>query len=168
MPKYRVNLSSGSFRQLAKDIREYRKSLQDKCEEFAYRLCEIGLQKAESILIQHRDTGQTIGSLRIENNSEGKIVNMSVVVESDAILFLEFGSGIKNSGTENPKASELGYGPGTYPGKGHWDDPNGWWYPVGDDEYAHTYGIEAAMPMYNASREMIENVGRIAKEVFGS
>lgn len=168
MPKYRVNLSAGSFRQLAKDIRDYRKSLQDKCEEFAYRLCEIGLKKAESILIRHVDTGQTIGSLRIENNSEGKIVNMSIVVESDAILFLEFGSGIKYSGTENPKASELGYGPGTYPGKGHWDNPNGWWYPTGNGKYAHTYGIEAAMPMYNASREMIENVGRISKEVFGS
>lgn len=115
MPRYKVGLSAREFRELADQIHDYRMDLQEKCEEFAYRLSEIGLQKAESILIEHVDTGQTIGSLRVENNSDGKVTKMAVVVESNAILFLEFGAGVKYSGTKNPKADELGYGPGTYP-----------------------------------------------------
>ena len=115
MPRYTAKLSPGSFRELAEKVRKYRLSLPEKCEEFARRLSEIGLQKANMILSEHVETGQTIGSLRIENNSDGKISRMTVVVSSNAILFLEFGAGVKYSKTENPKADELGYGPGTYP-----------------------------------------------------
>ena len=169
MPKYTTNLSARGFRQLADDIRKYRLSLPDKCEEFTRRLSEIGLQKAKSILIEHVDTGETLGSLRIENDSDGKVSRMAVVVESGAILFLEFGAGIKYSKTVNPKAKELGYGPGTYPAKGekHWDDPNGWWYQDDNGEWKHTFGTKACMPMYNASVEMRNQVAKIAKEVFG-
>lgn len=170
MPRYKVGLSANEFRKLADQIHDYRIGLQEKCEEFAYRLSEIGLQKAESILIEHVDTGQTIGSLRVENNSDGKVTKMAVVVESNAILFLEFGAGVKYSGTKNPKADELGYGPGTYPSnKGHWDDPNGWWYQKEEDgEWYHTYGTKACMPMYKASVEMRDKIVEIAKEVFAS
>lgn len=173
MPKYTTNLSAGGFRQLANDIRKYRLDLQEKCEEFAYRLSEIGLQKAKSILIEHVDTGQTIGSLRVEDSSDGKVTKMAVVVESNAILFLEFGTGlVADSGEKNPKAGELGYGPGTYSnsqkGKDHWNDPNGWWYQKEEGgEWYHTHGIEACMPMYKASVEMRNQVSQIAREVFG-
>lgn len=173
MPKYTVKLSAKSFYDLADSIKKYRLGLQEKCEKFTRRLSEVGLQKAESILVKHVETGATIGSLRIEDNSDGKVVRMSVVVESNAILFLEFGTGIANSGTKNPKADELGYGPGTYSdsekGKGHWDDPNGWWYQKEEGgKWYHTYGIEASMPMYNASVEMRDKISKIAKEVFGN
>lgn len=174
MPRYTAKLSPGSFRELAEKVRKYRLSLPEKCEEFVYRLSEIGLQKAKSILIEHIETGQTIGSLRIENDSDGKVTKIAVVVESNAILFLEFGTGlVANSGEKNPKASELGYGPGTYSdgekGKGHWNDPNGWWYQKEEGgKWYHTHGIEACMPMYKASVEMRDKIVKIAREVFGN
>lgn len=174
MPRYKVGLSAREFRELADQIHDYRMDLQEKCEEFTKRLSEVGLQKAESILIEHVDTGQTIGSLRVENNSDGKVTKMAVVVESNAILFLEFGTGlVADSGEKNPKAGELGYGPGTYSnsqkGKGHWNDPNGWWYQKEEGgEWYHTHGIEACMPMYKASVEMRDKIVEIAKEVFAS
>nr|DAH05519.1 MAG TPA: tail component protein [Caudoviricetes sp.] len=170
MPRYTAKLSPGSFRELAEKVRKYRLSLPEKCEEFARRLSEIGLQKANMILSEHVETGQTIGSLRIENNSDGKISRMTVVVSSNAILFLEFGAGVKYSKTENPKADELGYGPGTYPtGKGHWNDPDGWWYQKEEGgEWYHTYGTKACMPMYKASVEMRDKIVKIAREVFGN
>ena len=69
MPKYTTNLSARAFRQLADDIRKYRLDLQKKCEEFTKRLSEIGLEKAKAILTEHVETGATIGSLRIEDDS---------------------------------------------------------------------------------------------------
>ena len=170
MPRYTVGLSAKDFRGLANQIRNYRNGLQEKCEEFTRKLSEIGLESARLTLLEHVETGQTIGSLKIEDNSDGKIVKMAVVVESNAILFLEFGAGVTYSGTKNPKADELGYGPGSYPSdKGHWKDPNGWWYQTDEGgEWHHTYGTEACMPMYNASVEMRDKIVEIAKEVFAS
>lgn len=109
MPRYTAKLYPGSFRELAEKVRKYRLSLNDKCEEFVYRLSEIGLQKAKSILIEHIETGQTIGSLRIENDSDGKVTKIAVVVESNAILFLEFGTGVvANSGEKIQKQVNWG------------------------------------------------------------
>ena len=56
-------------------------------------------------------------------------------------------------------------GPGTYPdGKGHWDDPNGWWF--GDGE--HTFGNPPAQAMYDAKQEIINAIEQVANEVFNS
>jgi hypothetical protein len=74
-------------------------------------------------------------------------------------------------------AKEFGYGPGTYPGKGHWNDPNGWWFETDDPRlirrtskktgksYGHSYGIAPAMPFYQADKKMRENILKVAKEV---
>lgn len=168
MKKIRVGLSVSEFKKAAEEVERYRKSLIKKCAQFTRELAELGLETSRAILRENVDTGETIGSLHIEDDSHGNIMNMKIVVQSDAILFLEFGSGIKYSGTKNPKASEMGYGPGTYPGKGHWDDPDGWWYPDDNGGYSHTYGIEATMPMYNASVQMRDNITKLAKKVFSS
>lgn len=167
MRKYTTGLSASGFRTLAKEIRKYRNGLQEKCEEFAKRLCEEGMECTKIILSQHKDSRQTLESLHLEDYSLGNKAYMCIVVESEAILFLEFGAGIKYSHTQNPKASELGYGAGTYPGKGHWDDPDGWYY-IKDGKWHHTFGTEASMPMYNTSVEMRDKVQRIANEVFSS
>jgi len=162
----KFNLSQKSIQNAIKQLEQYKVDLNRKCQVLVKLLAEHGYSVADAILLQHIYTGQTEGSIRIEDISSGGVTKMSIVVESDAILFLEFGSGIKYSGTVNPKASELGMGPGTYPGEGHWDDPNGWWYLGDDGEYHHSFGIEASMPMYKASREIVNNVGKIAKAVF--
>ena len=67
-------------------------------------------------------------------------------------------------GFGHPEAQEHGMGPGTYPdGKGHWNDPKGWYTPGGQ----HTYGNPPAMPMYTARKTIEEELPRIVKEVFG-
>ena len=47
MAKFTVGLSAKEFRDLAKRVREYRMSLSEKCEEFAYRLAEEGVAIAQ-------------------------------------------------------------------------------------------------------------------------
>ena len=161
-------LSVSEIQKAKKQIPQYQSELNAKTNTLVKRLATIGLDTSKAVIERHRNgDGATLGSARIETTSTGEIVRMSVVVESDAILFLEFGSGITyNEGNENPLASELGYGPGTYPGQTHADDPNGWWYQDDNGEWKHSYGIQADMPMYKASRAMRENVSKIAREVF--
>jgi hypothetical protein len=85
-----------------------------------------------------------------------------IYAEGESVAFIEFGSGDKY-GHGHPQAGELGMGPGTYPeGKGHWDDPRGWWYGHGK----HTYGNPPAMAMYQAVQAMTEQITMIAREVF--
>lgn len=162
----KFGLSPSEINKAIKEVEKYKQDLRKKCDRLILELANLGYSTSKAILQEHIYSGQTIGSIRIENLSSSQKTRMSIVVESEAILFLEFGAGVKYSGTVNPKASELGMGAGTYPGKGHWDDPNGWWYLGDDGEYHHSYGIQAAMPMYQAEQAIIRNLGKVARKIF--
>ena len=85
----------------------------------------------------------------------------TVRASGEDVLFIEFGAGARY-GYGHPEAAENGMGPGTYPGKGHWDDPNGWTIPNGQ----HTYGNRPGMPMYNAVKTIEQQIEQIVREVF--
>lgn len=85
----------------------------------------------------------------------------AVVASGETVLFLEFGSGV-TMGYGHP--DPMGYGPGTYPGKGHWDSPHGWWLPTGE----HTYGNPPTAAMYNAAQDIKSQVEAVAREVFAT
>ena len=83
------------------------------------------------------------------------------------LLAVEFGAGIFYNSTENPKAPELGFGVGTYPGQIHAFE-DGWYYWDDNTEtWRYTHGIKATMPMYNAEQQIIQQYVKIAREVFG-
>lgn len=103
----------------------------------------------------------------IVNNTHGDIIGAAVRLSGDKILFLEFSAGITYGTDSYPLPSGSKYGMGTYPGKGHWDDPNGWWYVDERGEKHHSYGNRAYMPMYHAEQSIIIQIRTIAKEVFG-
>lgn len=159
----RINckLSGRSFREAAKAIHEY--NVEQRVQEFCRQLAEEGYKATYAILQMHVYSGQTIGSIQlIEEHNAAK-----VVVSSDAILFLEFGSGLLGLGTA-PHANDYdtAYGSGTYPGKGHWDDPNGWHY-IGDDGKLHwSQGMVASMPMYTGGSAMRLKLAEVARKVF--
>lgn len=96
-----------------------------------------------------------------EPSSTGFVLRVS----GEDVLFLEFGAGILYSSASNPLAAQMGYGPGTYPGKGHWNNPNGWFYYSEDPEkiiarnssgrgIAKSYGNPAFNAMYNTAQEL--------------
>ena len=68
MPRYTTGLSSTGFRNLAKQIQEYRKSLSDKCEEFAYRMAEEGVAIAQLKILSSDAvmTGELLDSMNLE------------------------------------------------------------------------------------------------------
>lgn len=133
----------------------------------------MGYEVAFRVLEGHVYTGETIGNLEVVQTEPNKFV---LQTESTAILFLEFGAGV-TKGYGHPDVGN--FGPGTYPGKGHWNDPNGWWYPTDDPQlvkytdkdgqgWAHTYGTAPQMPFYQAYTTMKDNILKIAKEVLSN
>lgn len=175
-----MNLSTSSVQNAIKELRQYQQDLNRKCEEFCQRLTELGKITAEARVNESPLGKYTIVTTDIQPEKTGckaMLIATGVTKSTDygdvnTLLFIEFGAGIHYNPVDNPKAGELGFGVGTFPGQTHAFE-DGWWYPDGVDEkgstiWKYTHGTRATMPMYGASTEMLLNVRKIAKEVFGS
>lgn len=159
MPKtITVELSTESINAAIKELRRYKRWVQDKERELRIRLAQIGATVASIQFARAIYNGTNDITVRVDNTKSVAVI----YAEGESVAFIEFGSGAKY-GYGHPQAGEFGTGPGTYPeGKGHWDDPKGWYYAPGQ----HSFGNPPAMAMYNAVQEMTEQLTRIAKEVF--
>lgn len=174
------SLSAKSFRDAAKQLRQYRKRTLPKLVlKLIDELSFVGEAEMMAIMEGHVDTEATIGSIeRVWYNTNTDNIVVGIVIASDAVLVLEFGSGIAGLGSFNPLSQQIpGYGPGTAPEQGerqdpnyaNWENPEGWWYKTDDGKVGHTWGISPPMPVYH-SQQAMENeatVRRIVKEVFG-
>ena len=145
-------------------IEEYQKGVQRKANELARRLAEMGATNVSLMFARAIYDGQNIYNVNVEDTPSG---GYKIVVNGDAVAVVEFGAGV-TYGYGHPQAAEFGVGPGTYPdGKGHWNDPKGWWIPR-DKGGGHTYGNPANMPMYNTAADLRQELARVAREVFQS
>ena len=73
--------------------------------------------------------GKGMPTIEVENEGD----TWKIIANGEEAVFIEFGAGaMYGYGHPDPQ----GFGPGTYPGKGHWNDPKGWYTPMGE----HTYG----------------------------
>lgn len=169
-----IELSEESIEQAIKEIEEYKRSLTKKIKILVERLASIGLQTVDTTMLSIAPVDRGDYSVDLVYNAEGNSVQGAVIrLEGDQVLFVEFSAGIL-FGTDsfpslpnNPSYGQ-GYGMGTYPdGKGHWDDPTGWWYIDKWGQAQHTYGVRAYAPMYQAAVAMRNQIHSIAKEVFG-
>ena len=155
MQTIEVDLSVRGFESLKRFLMGKERWLNRKSDELAKRLAEIGVQKAEVNFAAAYYDGPEDHS--IELISEG-LGCYTVRASGETVLFVEFGSGLIGYG--HPEAN--GMGPGTYPGNGHWDDPNGWYYAHGQK----SHGNPPNMPMYNTVKELEQELARVVKEVF--
>jgi hypothetical protein len=146
---------------LIRDLESEKKRLKDKMDEIVRRLADLGVQVAQIGFLQAKYDGNNDAEVTTKRTGPARY---EVIANGKAVLFIEFGAGIRyNYDAAHPMASDLGMGPGTYPdGKGHWDDPKGWYVPGSG---IHTYGNPPEMPMYIAQKDITESVTRIAKEV---
>lgn len=136
---------------------EYFADLIEKANTVCERLATIGAVRASLDFSRAIYNGTNDVSVSVEPIENGYAIH----ARGNAVLFIEFGSGA-TYGYGHPEPE--GYGPGTYPGKGHWNDPNGWWY----GNHEHSYGNPPAQAMYNAKRDIQAEVQRIADEVFNT
>ena len=151
---YTIDLSTKDISGLKKNLEDYKKWLSKKSDELCKRLADMGAIKAEVNFAAAYYDGDEDHTITTEPYDGGYKIKASW----KTVLFVEFGSGLIGYGHPEPHE----YGPGTYPGKGHWNDPNGWWYAHGK----HSHGNPPNMPMYNTVKELEQELARVVKEVF--
>ena len=145
-------------------IEEYKIGVQRKANELARRLAEMGATNVSLMFARAIYDGQNDFTVTVEDVPTG---GYKIVVNGESVAFVEFGAGV-TYGYGHPQAAEFGVGPGTYPdGKGHWNDPKGWWIPK-DKGGGHTYGNPPNMPMYNTAADLRNEIERVAREVFST
>ena len=156
-----VPLSESGIQKIQDELTVYRKWQEEKARELAERLAALGATVASIRFSRAVYTGKKDVEVTVEELPNG----YKVKADGESILFIEFGSGV-TYGYGHPEAGEFGMGPGTYPdGKGHWDDPKGWYLPKSAGG-GHTFGNPPAMPMYEARKAIEQELPRIVKEVF--
>ena len=162
--KIKVELSVASIDAAIKQIEQYKNDLNRKAQELCKRLADMGALYAE----WNFDGVLYAGDIDYNVSVEQRDANTYVIkANGETVMFMEFGAGIRH-GYGHPQAAEFHMGPGTYPnGKGHWNDPNGWWFGE-KGNWTHTYGNAPGMPMYNAAKDLRKEILEVAREVFKS
>lgn len=161
--KIQAKLSASSIGAAILQLQEYKANMQRKTDELCRRLAEMGAVRISLGYARAVYTGEKDISVSVEPRRNG----YAIVANGESVMFVEFGAGI-TYGYGHPMDGELGMGPGTYPdGKGHWDDPKGWWLPK-DAGGGHTFGNPPSMVMYRTARELEDAVLQVAREVFAS
>lgn len=171
MAKRTININLFDSRSLDKaiqQIRQYQNSLPRKVQTFIDRLAKEGLQVVQSTMESVPDEEKGSYYTEIVNTSNGDIIGAAIRLTGDKVLFIEFSAGITYGTNNYPLPSGDKYGMGTYPGKGHWNSPYGWWYVDEQGNKHHSYGNRAYMPMYHAEQAIIIQIRHIAREVFSS
>ena len=176
--KFSEELSVKGIEALKRQLLKYNDALHTKCEKLVSRLLQSGVAVSqanisESPLGKYVTVTTNISADKM--GCKGILLAKGAVKEQDGyapfsvLLAIEFGAGVHYNPTPNPLiSSEFPYGVGTFPGQVHAFQSEGWMY--WDDkaqEWRHTYGVKATMPLYNADMEIIQNIVKIAKEVFG-
>lgn len=189
--KYTVSLDSRELNKLARKLLNYADTFEDKVKIFLNRLADLSIKVASAnggdfsrfiIYSKKLEDGTTItvsaSSKLIKSKwyagSNSSEVRTEVI---SPILMAEFGSGYYAI----PDKSGIG-GQGTLNKYGHAYDPFGWyWYaeypPIDNGEPVKTaqngkvlynsMGNEPTQPLHKAVMACIEQVTKIAKEVFG-
>lgn len=166
MQRYATGLSAEGFHNLVKQVREYRKSLTDKCEEFACRLAEEGVVIAQLKILGFDAvmTGELLSSMNLE---AGDIITNGVeyfiYTDCEWADFVEFGTGVVGKSNPHP---DTGLANWKYDTNEHGED--GWFY-FSDGAWHWTKGMPSRPFMYETAQELrdLSLILQIAREVFG-
>lgn len=168
--KIRISLSEKSIRNAINEIEVYKRQFIERNEVFVRRLAELGIPVIDQNIAAAQGDSDKSHNTYIKINSFGSYSEAKLVVEGKSILFIEFGAGIRYNGSSgtspHPKGEEFGYTIGSY-GKGQ-GSKDFWFYYADTGESVMSHGTESTMPVYKASVEIIHNIRRIAREVFGN
>lgn len=165
-------LDPSSIDKAIRDVQQYKAEIVRKTELLRERVATLIAWKAtqgfSSAIVTDLINGEMRnGSVDVQVDERGGI-SVIIAIGDDA-AFIEFGAGVYYNGSvgssPHPKGAELGMTIGSY-GKGH-GAKNVWGF-YEDGELRLTHGTPAAMPMYNAMKEVCADIANIAKEVFGS
>ena len=174
---FKSDLSVKGVEALKRQLLQYKDSLPIKCEKLVSRLLQSGVEVSKS-KISESPLGKyvtvTTNISADKMGCKGILIAKGAVKEQEGydpfsvLLAIEFGAGVHFNPTPNPIiSSEFPYGVGTFPGQTHAYQDTWFYWDENTQEWKPTHGVKATMPMYNADMEIIKNVVKYAKEVFG-
>lgn len=169
----KVELSQKGIDKVIKELNDYKKWLKDCTEKFLKALADEGAQIATAKFQRAVYDGTNDVKVSVENREENTV---AVVAVGSAVLFIEFGTGVKYP-DNHPEAGKNGFTRGGY-GYHLARLKNGWRYTgnpgsngevITSGEHAgevHTYGNPANMSMYQTVRELEEHFEEIARRCY--
>lgn len=178
----KASIEISGLNEVVSNLQKLQDDLKLKGDELATRLGQLGVRIATMYYAQGVYAGYN--DVEVTLDETGKLGTAKIVASGNAVLFIEFGTGITMPDAYEARA-ELKSGKvaehGKY-GHGYGADPNGWYYPATNglgsnppdgSEYAdrnqtfiHTYGNPAFPAMYMTRNDLIDSIKRIAREVF--
>lgn len=162
MKVIKVGLSAESVAKATEQVRRYAASLPARCDEFAARLAEAGVEAA--VRNVKMDTGGLESGISAQRKGRGLFCVVSV---GDYAVFVEFGTGVVGEGTyEGELPDGWDYDSRQTPEAHDADDPTRWYYYDEDGRLRSTRGQKASSYMARAAEEMRQKVLPIAREVF--
>ena len=178
MPKkvFKSDMSVNGIDSLIRELQKYKDDLPNKCKKLVSELLQSGVEVSkarisDSPLGKYVTVTTNLSSEKM--GCKGILLAKGAVKEQDGyepfsiLLAIEFGSGVHFNPTPNPLSAEMGYGVGTFPGQVHAMEQGGWYFWSEEkQQWIHSYGVKATMPMYSADMEIIQNIVKVAKEVF--
>ena len=165
MPKtIRIDgLSEATINAAVQELWKYARWVEKKEAELVSKLAERGRRVAEVNFDFAIYDGDNDVNVTVSEDGNSAVI----YAKGRTVAFIEFGSGAKD-GYGHPMAGQFGFGPGTWSegdsGKGHWNNPDGWYYKHGEK----SQGNPPAMAMVTARDTMVEELTQIAREVFGT
>ena len=166
----KCSLNQKSIQNAIDQLKVYQTELNNKNELFIQRLAELGIPIIDQNIALAQGDSDKNHNTYIKINRFGSYSQAALVCEGSGLLFIEFGAGIHYNGaagsSPHPKGEEFGYTIGSY-GQGKGKNES-WVYVADSGEWVRSYGTEATMPVYKASVEIMQNICRIAKEVFSA
>ena|SRR3712207_5922464 len=167
-----VNLSEEGIDKAISELNAYKLSIQKKTELLRMRIAEYVRKEAQSgfngALVDDviRGGGGKIADVKVTVSNRGSIT--AVIANGEDAIWVEFGAGVYHNGavgsSPNPVGPELGFTIGGY-GEGNGGKKTWGYYE--DGELHLTRGTPAKMPMALAMNDVVNNIARIVREVFG-
>lgn len=177
MPKkvFKSDMSVNGIDSLIRELQKYKDDLPNKCKKLVSELLQSGVEVSkarisDSPLGKYVTVTTNLSSEKM--GCKGILLAKGAVKEQDGyapfsiLLAIEFGAGIHYNPTPNPNADKFGLGVGTFPGQIHAYEDFWFYWDENTQEWKPTHGVKATMPMYSADMEIIQNVVKVAKEVF--
>ncbi len=164
--KYNIDIfDESSIDHAIEMLENYERSLIRKRDAILEQLGDLGLTILSSNLLAVNPDGNIDVYVNFINNNDGKI---TISVAGTAILFIEFGTGVRYSENAEAKGDLTDSSDivprGTW-GKGYGSNPFGWYYKH-DGEWQHTFGSPAQVPVYGTKQELIKHIEEICRKVF--
>lgn len=169
MRKVNFKLDTGGMKKAIDHLEKYKKTLKHKSYLLIRELTDFGVDIARVGFKVAMYDGVNDVEVTKEVDTNGPSV---IIARGNALLFIEFGTGVYYSEPIHPKANEMGMKRGEY-GKGYGKQET--WYYQGDTG-THgldigggkvlTRGNKANMVMYNVSKELREKLIKSVKGAF--